>query len=234
MSQDVGVRVPPPAPGRLAAGAVPADRPVAVPTCSAATRERRRPGGDHRLLKSDDDDAGDRDHAAPGLKREFQGRAARRRNSRRASTAELSGMKDKVQHQGLPPRQGAGGPPRSASTAARSWPRSCRTPSTRPTARSSRTTACGSRWSRRSISPSDQAEVERRIEAKGDLAFKVALEMMPKFETGTFDDIELERQVAAGRPTRRSTRPSSAWPTRTAPSRRRRARTPTAADRRQA
>ena len=34
------------------------------------------------------------------------------------------------------------------------------------------------------------------MEAKGDLAFTVALETLPKFEVGSFDDITLERQVA--------------------------------------
>ena len=42
----------------------------------------------------------------------------------------------------------------------------------------------------------DQAEVEKAMDAKGDLAFTVALETLPQFEVGTFDDIELERQVA--------------------------------------
>ncbi len=42
----------------------------------------------------------------------------------------------------------------------------------------------------------DQADVERAMEAEGDLAFTVAVEMLPKFETGTFEAIELERQVA--------------------------------------
>ncbi len=43
---------------------------------------------------------------------------------------------------------------------------------------------------------SDQAEVERAMAAEGDLAFTVAVETIPTFETGTFDDITLERQVA--------------------------------------
>ncbi len=42
---------------------------------------------------------------------------------------------------------------------------------------------------------SDQAEVEKAMEAKGDLAFTVDLETLPKFEVGTFDDIELDRLV---------------------------------------
>ncbi len=43
---------------------------------------------------------------------------------------------------------------------------------------------------------SDQAEVERAMEAQGDLAFTVAVETIPSFDAGTFDDLTLERQVA--------------------------------------
>ena len=43
---------------------------------------------------------------------------------------------------------------------------------------------------------SDQAEVERAMEAEGDLAFTVAVETIPIFEAGTFGDLTLERQVA--------------------------------------
>ncbi|MCW6507091.1 trigger factor [Lichenifustis flavocetrariae] len=42
---------------------------------------------------------------------------------------------------------------------------------------------------------SDQAELEKALEAKGDLAFTVAVETLPQFEVGSFDDIELEKQV---------------------------------------
>ncbi len=44
--------------------------------------------------------------------------------------------------------------------------------------------------------PGDQAEVERALEAKGDLAFTINLETLPKFEVGTFEDIAIERPVA--------------------------------------
>ncbi|MDB5533996.1 MAG: trigger factor [Hyphomicrobiales bacterium] len=37
--------------------------------------------------------------------------------------------------------------------------------------------------------------VKNAIEAKGDLAFTVNLEVLPKFEVGSFDDVELERLV---------------------------------------
>lgn len=44
--------------------------------------------------------------------------------------------------------------------------------------------------------PGDQAEMEKVMEAQGDLAFTVALEVLPKFEIGTFEDVSLERPVA--------------------------------------
>ena len=44
--------------------------------------------------------------------------------------------------------------------------------------------------------PGDKDEVERVLEARGDLAFTIALETLPKFEAGSFDDIELVRLVA--------------------------------------
>ena len=44
--------------------------------------------------------------------------------------------------------------------------------------------------------PKDEAEVARALEAKGDLSFDVALEVLPKFEVGAFDDLALERPVA--------------------------------------
>ena len=43
----------------------------------------------------------------------------------------------------------------------------------------------------------DQAELEQAMEARGDFAFTVAVETLPKFETGSFDTLELERPVAA-------------------------------------
>ncbi|MBL8589665.1 MAG: trigger factor [Methylobacteriaceae bacterium] len=43
----------------------------------------------------------------------------------------------------------------------------------------------------------DQAEVERAFAAQGDLAFTVALETLPEFEIGSFDDIAIERPVHA-------------------------------------
>jgi trigger factor len=44
--------------------------------------------------------------------------------------------------------------------------------------------------------PGGQEEVERALEAEGDLAFTVTFETLPKFEIGSFDDIALERPVA--------------------------------------
>src|SRR5258708_17395501 len=44
--------------------------------------------------------------------------------------------------------------------------------------------------------PTDQASIEAALEARGDLNFKVALEVLPKIEVGAFEDIALERPVA--------------------------------------
>ena len=40
-----------------------------------------------------------------------------------------------------------------------------------------------------------QAEMEQVLEAKGDLAFTVAIETLPAFEIGTFDDVAVEKLV---------------------------------------
>ncbi len=45
--------------------------------------------------------------------------------------------------------------------------------------------------------PGGQDEVERALAAEGDLAFTVTFETLPKIEIGSFDDIALERPVAA-------------------------------------
>jgi trigger factor len=42
----------------------------------------------------------------------------------------------------------------------------------------------------------EQNEIEAALEAKGDLAFKIELEVLPQFELGGFEDISLERPVA--------------------------------------
>jgi trigger factor len=44
--------------------------------------------------------------------------------------------------------------------------------------------------------PSDQAAIEAALEARGDLNFKVALEVLPVFEIGDFSQISLERLTA--------------------------------------
>ena len=41
--------------------------------------------------------------------------------------------------------------------------------------------------------PNDQAAIDAALEARGDLTFKVALEVLPTFEIGDFSQIELER-----------------------------------------
>ncbi|HYP58411.1 MAG TPA: trigger factor [Beijerinckia sp.] len=42
----------------------------------------------------------------------------------------------------------------------------------------------------------EPADMEKAFEAQGDFAYKIALEVLPRFEIGTFDDIEVERLVA--------------------------------------
>ncbi|MEA2758231.1 MAG: trigger factor [Methylobacteriaceae bacterium] len=44
--------------------------------------------------------------------------------------------------------------------------------------------------------PGGRSEMEKVMEAKGDLAFTVAFETLPKVEVGSFDDVKLERLVA--------------------------------------
>ncbi len=44
--------------------------------------------------------------------------------------------------------------------------------------------------------PSDKEAIEAALEARGDLAFTVALEVLPKFEVGEFTDIAFERLFA--------------------------------------
>lgn len=44
--------------------------------------------------------------------------------------------------------------------------------------------------------PSDQAEVEKALEAKGDLDFTVALEVLPSFELADLSGVEVNKQVA--------------------------------------
>ena len=44
--------------------------------------------------------------------------------------------------------------------------------------------------------PDDQAELQQAFDAKADLSYRVAIEVLPKFEIGTFGDIEIERLVA--------------------------------------
>src|SRR5579863_10077998 len=44
--------------------------------------------------------------------------------------------------------------------------------------------------------PEDKETVEAALEARGDLNLKVALEVLPKFDIGAFDDIALDRPVA--------------------------------------
>ena len=44
--------------------------------------------------------------------------------------------------------------------------------------------------------PEDQAEIERALAAEGDLSIKVNIEILPKFDVGSFDDVAIERLKA--------------------------------------
>ena len=44
--------------------------------------------------------------------------------------------------------------------------------------------------------PEDRDEMEKVLEASGDLKFSLSFEILPSFELGAFDEIELERLVA--------------------------------------
>ena len=44
--------------------------------------------------------------------------------------------------------------------------------------------------------PTESSEIEAALEARGDLNFKIAMEVLPQFEIGEFSDISLERPVA--------------------------------------
>ncbi len=44
--------------------------------------------------------------------------------------------------------------------------------------------------------PEDKGEMEKVLEASGDLTFSIAFEVLPTFEVGSFDDVEVERLVA--------------------------------------
>lgn len=44
--------------------------------------------------------------------------------------------------------------------------------------------------------PEDKGEMEKVLEASGDLTFSLAFEVLPTFEVGSFEDIEVERLVA--------------------------------------
>ena len=75
--------------------------------------------------------------------------------------------------------------------------------------------------------PTDQAAIDAALEARGDLNFKVALEVLPVFEIGDFSQISLERLTADVEPADVETRARPAWRRSAAPTARsRRARRP--------
>ncbi len=153
-----------------------------------------------------------------GLKREFkvvvpaadldtQGRRAARR-------AQGPGP-----HQRLPARQGAGRASASACTAARSWPRRSRPRCARPTRKI--VTERGVKLARepKVTLPNEQGAVEQVIEGKADLAYTVAIEILPTIELADFKGIELERLSRRGRRRRGRRGARAASPSRTGRSR---------------
>ena len=69
--------------------------------------------------------------------------------------------------------------------------------------------------------PTEQGAVEHLIEGKSDLAYTMAVEILPPIELANFKDIKLDPAVERHRPTPKSMRRSSALPSRTNPTRRR-------------
>ena len=60
--------------------------------------------------------------------------------------------------------------------------------------------------------PTDQAAIEAALEARGDLNFKVALEVLPVFEIGDFSQTRARAPVAEVEDADVDRRPRTAWP----------------------
>jgi len=71
--------------------------------------------------------------------------------------------------------------------------------------------------------PEDKETVEKAMDAKGDLAFTVAVEVLPSFELADLSDVTVKKQVVT--PSEAEvTSPSTGWRSKTGRSRRRTAR----------
>ena len=142
-----------------------------------------------------------------GLKREFQVVLPPTELEER-----LSSELDDPQGQGA--ASTASGPARcrspicAGSTAAPSWPTWCRTPSTRPNRKIVDDNGLKLAHEPQIQFPEDKEEIEQALEAKADLAFTVALEVLPSFELADLSDVAVTKPVAevSGRRRRRGAR----------------------------
>ncbi|MGZ7869540.1 trigger factor [Methylobacterium radiotolerans] len=131
---------------------------------------------------------------AQGLKREFQVLLAAQELEERL-TNDLSGMKDKVQLKGFRP----GKVP--VAHLRKVYGRSVMAEVVQNAVNEANRQIVTDNGLKLALEPqvefpTDQAEVEKALDAKGDLAFKVALEVMPSFELADLSDVSLTKLVA--------------------------------------
>ena len=131
---------------------------------------------------------------AQGLKREFQVLLAAGELEERLTT-ELSGMKDKVQLKGFRP----GKVP--VAHLRKVYGRSVMAEVVQHAVNEANRKIVSDNGLKLAMEPkvefpTDQAEVDKALDAKADLAFKVALEVMPNFELADLSDVSLTKLVA--------------------------------------
>jgi len=131
---------------------------------------------------------------AQGLKREFQVLLAAQELEERLTT-ELSGMKDKVQLKGFRP----GKVP--VAHLRKVYGRSVMAEVVQNAVNEANRKIVADNDLKLALEPqvefpTDQAEIEKALDAKADLAFKVALEVMPSFELADLSDVSLKKLVA--------------------------------------
>ena len=131
---------------------------------------------------------------AQGLKREFQVLLAAQELEERLTT-ELSGMKDKVQLKGFRP----GKVP--VAHLRKVYGRSVMAEVVQNAVNEANRQIVTDNGLKLALEPqvefpTDQAEIEKALDAKADLAFKVALEVMPSFELADLSDVSLKKLVA--------------------------------------
>ncbi|MCJ2123551.1 trigger factor [Methylobacterium sp. J-077] len=131
---------------------------------------------------------------AQGLKREFQVLLAAHELEERLTT-ELSGMKDKVQLKGFRP----GKVP--VAHLRKVYGRSVMAEVVQNAVNEANRKIVADNDLKLALEPqvefpTDQAEIEKALDAKADLAFKVALEVMPSFELADLSDVSLKKLVA--------------------------------------